>query len=200
MMVEFFFDCSSPWTYLGFDSMERLQDQTGVEVDWRPILVGGVFNAINESVYEQRSNPVPAKLAYARKDLQDWARRQGLTIGHPTIFPVNSARAMRACIAAGLSGQLPIFARAVFDAYWNRDEDISQPAVLAAIADRVKLDAHDLLSRADSEAIRTMLRSNTSELIDRGGFGSPTIFLGDDMYFGNDRMVLVRDAIGRRPA
>ena len=93
--LEFFFDCSSPWTYLAFDRIEMLATEVGAELIWRPILVGGVFNAVNRSVYEQRSSPVPAKLHYAIKDLQDWARKYGLHIGAPPVFPVNSVQAMR---------------------------------------------------------------------------------------------------------
>ena len=80
--LEFFFDCSSPWTYLAFNEIEGLAADTGADLVWKPILVGGVFNTINASVYEQRANPVPTKLRYYGKDLQDWAARAGLRIGH----------------------------------------------------------------------------------------------------------------------
>ena len=81
--LEFFFDCSSPWTYLAFHRIEDICRETGAELVWRPILVGGVFNAVNASVYEQRANPVPAKARYYAKDLRDWARSYGLRIGQP---------------------------------------------------------------------------------------------------------------------
>ncbi len=74
MQVEFFFDCSSPWTYLAYSRIETVCSQAAAELIWRPILVGGVFNSVNRAVYEQRANPVPAKAAYYQKDLQDWAR------------------------------------------------------------------------------------------------------------------------------
>ena len=94
-ILEFFFDCSSPWTYLAFERVEGVCAETGAELVWRPILVGGVFNEVNPSVYEQRSNPVPAKARYYAKDLRDWCRYQGLDIGQPPVFPVNSVKAMR---------------------------------------------------------------------------------------------------------
>ncbi len=96
MTVEFFFDCSSPWTYLGFHRMVAKAQESGVTVTWRPILVGGVFNAINPSVQHSRDHPVAAKQNYQRKDIADWARHYGLSIKWvPAVFPVNSVKAMR---------------------------------------------------------------------------------------------------------
>jgi len=194
--LEFFFDCGSPWTYLAFHKIEEVAGEAGAALEWRPILVGGVFNAVNESVYAQRANPVPAKARWWAKDLQDWARLYGLTIGWPSIFPVNSVAAMRGCLVAEQQDALPAFARAVFEAYWGEDRDISQQSELAAIANAVGLDGRDLVTRIARPEVKQSLRANTDELISRGGFGSPTMFVdGDDMYFGNDRLPLVRNAL-----
>jgi 2-hydroxychromene-2-carboxylate isomerase len=197
-MIEFFFDCSSPWTWLGFESIQPLATEAGVAIAWRPILVGGVFNAVNDSVYEGRRNPVPAKARYMGKDLRDWARLQGLEIRFPpSVFPVNSVKAMRACCWLG-QDCVP-FARAVFRAYWTEDRDIAQDAVLAEVARAAGVDADALFAAMADDAVKAQLRANTDELIARGGFGSPTIFVGgDDMYFGNDRMPLIHAAIARR--
>lgn len=196
--VEMFFDCSSPWTYLAFENLQPLAAELGARIIWRPFLVGGVFNTINPSVYQSRATPVPAKARHMLKDVQDWARASGLKINFPpTVFPVNSVKAMRACLVVEPEGQLVPFARAVFQAYWSDDKDISQDAVLSAICERVGVDA-DVLERAASPEIKDRLRANTDELVARGGFGSPTMFVdGDDMYFGNDRMELVRAALTR---
>jgi 2-hydroxychromene-2-carboxylate isomerase len=194
--LEFFFDCSSPWTYLAFERIEEVAEEAAAELIWRPILVGGVFNQVNQSVYEQRAAPVPAKARYHAKDLQDWARLYGLRIGWPSVFPVNSVKAMRGCLAADETDCLPDFARAVFEAYWGGDRDISQDAVLAGVAAEVGLDAQALLARIAEPELKAKLRANTDELIQRGGFGSPTMFVnGDDLYFGNDRLPLVRRAL-----
>jgi 2-hydroxychromene-2-carboxylate isomerase len=197
-MIEFFFDCSSPWTWLGFESVQPLAAELGVEIIWRPILVGGVFNAVNDSVYEGRKNPVPAKARYMGKDLQDWARLQGLAITFPPqVFPVNSVKVMRACCWLG-QDCVP-FARAAFYAYWTEDRDISQDPVIADVAAEAGADAAALFAAIATDPIKAQLRRNTDELIARGGFGSPTIFVGgDDMYFGNDRMPLVRAGVMRR--
>ena len=201
MRIDFYFDCSSPWTYLGFHRMEALASELDVAVNWRPILVGGVFNAVNPSVQASRDHPVPPKAAYLAKDLADWARHTGLAITwHPTVFPVNSVKAMRGCVTLAEEGKLPAFARAVFETYWGEDRDISQDDVLAEVAARVGVDGEELLVATARDEIKAALRANTEELIQRGGFGSPTIFVDDEMYFGNDRIPLVREAILARRA
>jgi 2-hydroxychromene-2-carboxylate isomerase len=198
--LECFFDCSSPWSYFAFESLLRMQDEIGVTIRWRPFLVGGVFNAVNPSVYNSRDQPVPAKSAYARKDQQDWAGYLGLPIHYrPTVFPVNSVKAMRACIVLEANDKLVRFAREVFKAYWTDDQDISKIPVLAEICRRLDIDPETLFAAIEQQPVKDVLRANTQEAIDRGSFGSPTIFVGgDDMYFGNDRMPLIRDAVLRR--
>jgi 2-hydroxychromene-2-carboxylate isomerase len=198
--LECFFDCSSPWTYFAFESLLRMQDEIGVTIQWHPFLVGGVFNAVNPSVYNSRDAPVPAKAAYNKKDQQDWARYLGLPVLYrPTVFPVNSVKAMRACIVLEPEGKLVPFARAAFKAYWTDDKDISQVPVLTEIFLALGIDAGNLLAAIDRQPVKDALRANTQEAIDRGSFGSPTIFVGgDDMYFGNDRMPLIKDAVLRR--
>ncbi len=199
--LEFFFDCSSPWTYLAFHGIEPLAAETRADLVWRPILVGGVFNTVNGSVYEQRANPVRPKLRYYGKDLRDWARHAGIEIGSPPVFPVNSVKAMRGCFVALEEGALPRYARAVFEAYWGRLEDISQNEVLAGIVEGIGLDRASFFERIADPACKQQLRETTDELIERGGFGSPTMFVdGEDMYFGNDRLVLVREALLRARA
>jgi 2-hydroxychromene-2-carboxylate isomerase len=199
-MIEFFFDCSSPWTWLAFHNLQPMARELGVEVHWRPVLVGGIFNAVNPSVYEFRERGVPAKQAYLKKDLQDWAHKAGLTIKFPpTVFPVNSVKAMRGCILMDDEGKLVPFATAVFEAYWTHDQDISQDPVLAGLCERVGVEPGRFLEGIARPEIKARLKANTDEVIARGGFGSPTIFVGgDDMYFGNDRLGLVRDAVLRR--
>ncbi|HEX3576037.1 MAG TPA: 2-hydroxychromene-2-carboxylate isomerase [Rhodopila sp.] len=198
--LECFFDCSSPWTYFAFESLLRMQDEIGVTIQWRPFLVGGVFNAVNQSVYNSRDTPVPAKSAYGKKDQQDWARYLGLPILYrPSVFPVNSVKAMRACIVLDAEEKLVQFARATFKAYWTDDKDISQIPVLTGICAELGIDAAKLLAAIEQQPVKDRLRANTQEAIDRGSFGSPTIFVGgDDMYFGNDRIPLIKDAVLRR--
>jgi 2-hydroxychromene-2-carboxylate isomerase len=196
MQLEFFFDCSSPWTYLAFAGIQPLAVRVGVGIEWKPILVGGVFNSVNPEVYSARANPNPRRMDYMRKDLQDWARLYGLEIGWPAVFPVNSVKAMRGVLVAEESGLLVPYAQAVFERYWRDLQDISSDEVVADIARSVGLDERAFMAAIAGPACKEQLRANTEELIERGGFGSPTMFVnGTDMYFGNDRLVLVEHAL-----
>ena len=197
LQLECFFDCSSPWTYLGFHNIQPLAAGLGVEITWRPILVGGLFNTINPSVYASRKNPVPAKQTYMHKDLQDWARYSGINIRWPmSIFPINSVKAMRGCIAADRQGKLVPYARGVFEAYWGLDRDITQDDLLAEIALTAGLDPNEISTAIGSDKIKAELKANGEDLAQRGGYGSPTFFVnGDDMYFGNDRIPLIHSSL-----
>jgi 2-hydroxychromene-2-carboxylate isomerase len=195
--LEFYFDCSSPWTYLAFHNVQPMAREIGAQIAWKPILVGGIFNTVNKTVYESREKPHPVKSRYYKKDLQDWARHSGLKIGMPPVFPVNSVKAMRGAFVALEHGILPQYARAVFEAYWGELQDISQDDVLRTIVQKVGLDADEFFAKIAQAPYKDRLRANTEDVIARGGFGSPTMFVGDDMYFGNDRLPLVRDALLR---
>ncbi|HJW39929.1 MAG TPA: 2-hydroxychromene-2-carboxylate isomerase [Rhizomicrobium sp.] len=197
--LEFFFDCSSPWTYLAFTRIQPVVARTGATIVWKPILVGGVFNAVNRDVYERRANPDPRKARYSAKDLQDWAKFTGLKIVMPPpVFPVKATAAMRCALAAQEEDKMVDYARACFESYWSDGEDISQTEVLKAMCAKAGLDAGRILARSQTEEIKNRLRANTDEVIARGGFGSPTMFVDrDDMYFGNDRMELVEAALRR---
>jgi len=194
--IEFYFDCSSPWTYLAFHAVQPLAKELGAEIAWKPILVGGVFNAVNQTVYDSRSKPNPLKASYMLKDLADWAKLYGLTIVFPpTVFPVNSVKCMRGAFAALDEGKLIPYATAAFEAYWSDDRDISREDVLADIAAKAGLERQRFFSSIESDTYKARLRASTDELIKRGGFGSPTMFVGDSMFFGNDRLPLVRAAV-----
>tara|TARA_R110002110_G_scaffold240244_1_gene456405 strand:- start:52345 stop:52983 length:639 start_codon:yes stop_codon:yes gene_type:complete len=193
-LLECFYDCSSPWTYLAFHRLQPLSARLDVPVHWRPILVGGVFNAVNKDLYAAREGMFnnPRRLRHYQKDLADWAEFCGLRINHPDVFPVNSARAMRGALYAGDQDLLVPWSEAVFAAYWGDNRDISRPEVLADIAAAVGLNPDALLAATTDQAYKDRLRANTDELVARGGYGSPTLFIqGDDMYFGNDRLPLV---------
>ncbi len=198
--VECFFDCSSPWTYFAVHSLLELRKEIGVTIAFRPHLVGGVFNAVNPSVHNSREKPVVPKAAYNKKDQIDWARFLGIKMHYrPSVFPVNSVKAMRGCCWLEGTERLEPFMMATFDAYWGNDKDISKDDVLAGICQKAGIGVDEFTAAINDQVNKDRLRNNTQELIDRGGFGSPTIFVGgDDMYFGNDRMPLIKDAVLRR--
>ncbi len=196
--LEFFFDISSPWTYLAFHRIEAFAEDVGAEIVWKPFLLGGVFNAINPSVYQRRDNPIPVKDAYYKKDMADWARYEGVVLASPSVFPLNSVRAMRGCFVALAHDKLPAYARACFEAYWRDGKDISKPEILGPVAASAGLDEQTFLGAINEETVKQRLFGATDEAIERGVFGSPTFFVnGDDMYFGNDRLELIRAAIKR---
>ncbi len=196
--VEFFFDLSSPWTRLAFHNIQPILAETGAGVTWRPFLVGGVFNAVNPSVYQGRENPDAPKMRNTWVWLKDWARLAGLPMNFPSPHhPVKSVHAMRFCCALEVDQAVLVrFAEAAFDAYFNHERNLDDPAVLADVADRCGLDGAALAQQSQSDEVKQRLRVNTQEAIDRGAFGSPTIFVdGTRMFFGNDQLPLVRQAL-----
>tara|TARA_B100000029_G_scaffold516636_1_gene632018 strand:- start:872 stop:1483 length:612 start_codon:yes stop_codon:yes gene_type:complete len=195
--IEFYFDCSSPWTYLAFTEILSLSQRNDLEIEWKPVLVGGVFNTVNQDVYEFRKKPNPLKLNYSNDDLHLWSKVRGISISFPKVFPVNSVKAMRGCLFAKKENQLVEFANNVFQAYWSEGQDISQENLLFDIADNSNLDTEEFKKFIASQEAKDLLIKNTDELIRRGGFGSPTFFYKEQMFFGNDRLHLLEEVIKR---
>jgi 2-hydroxychromene-2-carboxylate isomerase len=198
--VEFFFDLSSPWTYLAFTNLWPMLNRTGTQAQLRPILVGGVFNAVNPSVYAAREMTDNRKLAHSWKVLKDWAALAGVEMNFPSQWhPAKSVNALRfACALEEDQAALRAFANAAFESYFGSQENLDDPAVLAAVADSIGLNSAALLAAAQTDAVKARLRANTEEVIARGGYGSPTIFVdGTDMYFGNDQLPLIEAALKR---
>jgi 2-hydroxychromene-2-carboxylate isomerase len=155
-----------------------------------------VFNAVNQTVYDSRAKPNPLKQTYMLKDLAAWARLYGLAITFPpTVFPVNSVKCMRGAFVALDEGKLVPYANAAFAAYWGADRDLAKEEVLAEIAAQAGLERQRFFAAIETDGCKRRLRANTDELIARGGFGSPTMFVGGEMFFGNDRLPLVRAAL-----
>lgn len=193
--VTWYYDYSSPYTYLASTRIQGLCDRLGYTLAWKPVLVGGIFNAVNQSVYEARATP--AKARYGAKDVTDWARHYGIPFRFPSVFPVNSVKALRGALMALDAGVIAEYSRRVFSAYWAEDRDIADDGVLAGIAGEAGLDVKAFTGWTGAPEAKEKLRALTQEAMDRGVFGSPTFFLDDDMYFGNDRLVLLEDAMKR---
>jgi len=195
--VEFFYDLSSPWTYLAFNNIQPILAETCANVRWRPFLVGGVFNAVNPRVYQARAEPMDPKIVHNYRWLHEWARLAGLPLVFPTAHhPVKSVLAMRACcVLEADQPALHQFSKAAFDAYFAWGENIDEPGVIRTIADECGLDGASLISGVAEQLVKNQLRSNTEEAIARGAYGSPTILIGNALYFGNDQLPLVRAAL-----
>lgn len=196
--IEFFFDLSSPWTRLAFHNIQPIVRETGASIIWRPFLVGGVFNVVNPTVYASRAEADNPKHRNTFKWLKDWARLADVPMNFPSSHhPLKSVRAMRACCALeDDQAALFRFAEAAFDAYFRSQMNLDDAEVLARVADGAGFDGAALLRRSEEDEIKSRLRANTQAVIDRGGFGSPSIFVNKtDLYFGNDQLPIVRLAI-----
>jgi 2-hydroxychromene-2-carboxylate isomerase len=198
--IEFFYDLSSPWTYLAFTSLSGVTARTGASATLRPILVGGVFNAVNPAVYAAREQADNRRLQHSWKVLKDWAKLAGVEMNFPSQYhPAKSVHAMRMCCA--LADDMPAltaFTKAAYESYFGAQENLDDPDVLVAVADGVGLDGKAIRAASTTDSVKALLRANTDELIARGGYGSPTIFVDrDDMYFGNDQLPLVEAALKR---
>ena len=158
-----------------------------------------MFNAVNPAVYQRRLNPVIPKRDYQYRDVQEYARLANLRIAFPQkLFPVNSLKVMRGCVWLQSRGRMVPFAKAAFEAYWGREEDLFDDGVLAKICALCGVDFEEFKTGIASEETKSRLRANTDELIRRGGFGTPTMFVGGEMFWGNDRLAFVRAAVLRR--
>lgn len=198
--LEFFFDLSSPWTYLAFTNVQGVVQRTGASITYRPILVGGVFNAVNPAVYAAREQADNRRLMHSWKVLNDWAALAGVEMNFPSQFhPAKSVNAMRmACALEDDQAAIVTFARGAFESFFGAQQNLDDPDVLVAVATKAGLDGGAIREASISDHNKARLRANTDELIARGGYGSPTMFVGKtDMYFGNDQLPLVEAALTR---
>ncbi len=189
--LEFFYDFVSPYSYLASTRVEAEAARVGGTVRFRPFLLGGVFNATgNRAPIE-----TPAKGRHLATDLGRWARRLGVPFAWPAKFPVLTVLPLRAAFAAEKAGVLVPFTHAVYRAYWAEGKDISDGAVVAAVATAAGLDGAALVAAAPG--YKEALKASTQEAVDRGSYGAPTFFLGDEMFVGNDRLDFAIEALAR---
>jgi 2-hydroxychromene-2-carboxylate isomerase len=190
--VDFWFDYSSPFTYLG---SERVEDYFGDFARWRPMLLGGLFKKVGQ-VDVPLFAMTEAKRRHAMQDLVRQAARAKARFQFPARFPMNTVLALRATLAAEeLAGPLRMreLAHRIFRAFWADDRDISDPAVVAAIAGDAGFDGAALIARAGEQAIKDRLRANTDEAAEAGAFGAPTFVVHGEqpaLYWGADRIEL----------
>jgi 2-hydroxychromene-2-carboxylate isomerase len=191
--VDFFFDLSSPYSYMAATQLDGLAARTGAQVDWRPMVLGAVFKETGNRM----PATVAAKASYMVQDLGRWARQYGVGFRMTSRFPVNAIRAMRLVLVAARAGQASAAALAAFRALWVDDRDITADAELRAIAATVGLAPDAALAAIEEPAIKDQLRANTDEAIRRGAFGAPALFVGEELFWGNDRLHHVEAALAR---
>ncbi len=189
---EFYFDFGSPATYLAHTQMPGLAQRSGAEIVYKPMLLGGVFKLTGN----QSPVTVPAKGAYLRShDLPRFIRRYGVSFTLPKGFPVNTLHLMRGAVAAVEDGCLEVYVDAVFRAMWAEARDMADPEVVGGVLGEAGLDAARFAGRIGDEAVKQKLKAETEAVVGRGAFGAPTFFVGDQMFFGQDRLDFVEEAL-----
>jgi 2-hydroxychromene-2-carboxylate isomerase len=191
--VEFFFDVGSPYTYLAYHQLPKIAQARGAEIVWRPILLGGVFQATgNHSPVE-----VPAKGKHLTVDLQRWARQFGVAMQMNPHFPINTLALMRGAVAMQMQGadELQRYLAAIFGAMFEQPRNLNLPAEIGAVLQQAGFDPAAFLAAINDQAVKDKLKSDTAEAVARGVFGAPTFFVGDEMYWGQDRLHFVDHAL-----
>lgn len=184
--VEFFYDYGSPYSYLADSRLAGLKTRTGAEIVYRPMLLGGVFKATgNQSPFVE---PVLAKRRYFSTELQRCVRQLAVPFQSNPHFPINTLGLMRAAHAARALGVFEPFHRAIYSAFWTASEELGNPEVVADVLDRAGLKGREIVDAAQGDEAKAALRAVTQEAVERGVFGAPTFFIGEEMFFGNDRM------------
>ena len=195
--VEFFYCSSCPWTYLAFARLVEAVTRTGAAIVYRPILAAWIDQRGEAEFARSLAHANPRVAAYSRKDLQDWARFCGVSIAVTEPGSRTPEWAQRGAVAAIEAGRAKPYIEAVFRACFTEARDLADRAVILEIAAGCGLSGADFEARLASDDIADTIRRNTGELVDRGGFASPTMFVAGGMYFGHDRMPLVEAALLR---
>jgi 2-hydroxychromene-2-carboxylate isomerase len=192
MDLDFYFDFGSPASYLAYKRLRQLESEYDLTVHWLPMLLGGVFKATGNV----SPVTVAAKGNYmVNQDFPRFAKRYSVPMQFNPHFPINTLNLMRAAIAAQQLGCFDAYADAIFDAMWQEQLDLGQVDVVVKTLQKAGLDAMALLELTQSDAIKQTLIANTNQAVDRGVFGAPTMFVGEEMYFGQDRLDFVQAAI-----
>jgi 2-hydroxychromene-2-carboxylate isomerase len=199
--VEFHFDFGSPNAYLSHLVIPEIEQRTGAVFDYVPVLLGGVFKLTGNRSPAESLAGIKNKPEYEKLETRRFIERHGVTTFRSNpFFPVNTLVLMRAAVAAR---RLGVFDRYVDQVYWHMWSDpkkLDDPAVLRAAFKESDLDVDQLLALAQTQDVKDELFENTQRSVDRGTFGSPTFFVGEQIYFGKDRLRDVDEAINRAAA
>lgn len=191
--VEFWFDVGSPAAYLAWTQLPGIARETGAEVAYRPFLLGGVFQATgNKSPME-----VPAKGRYMQDDLARFAARYGVAFRHNPHFPINTLALMRGAVGLQMRepGRLDAYLDAVFRAIWVDGQAMNDASVVAGVLQQAGFDPQQFAELAADPVVKEQLKAVTQEAVARGVFGAPTFFVGQRMFWGQDRIDFVKEAL-----
>ena len=189
--VEFLFDFGSPTSYLAYKQLPKIAARHGARIVWTPILLGAVFKATGNS------SPVmvPAKARYMNADLARFAKRYGVVLNFNTHFPVNTLPLMRGAVAYQPTNQFDIYVNAVFDAMWAHPRNLNDQGEIAHVMRDIGIDPGDFVARIERSEVKEKLKANTEGAVARGAFGAPTFFVNGEMFFGQDRLDFVEEAL-----
>lgn len=192
--VEFVFDFGSPNAYLAHKVIPAIERRTGARFEYVPCLLGGIFKATgNQSPMSAFAN-VKNKLAYDRLEMDRFVKRHGLAAfrWNPH-FPVNTLTIMRGAVAAQMDGELARYVDAMFRGMWEEGRKLDDPAVIAETLAAAGFDPARFQARVQDPAVKDRLAANTARAVERGAFGAPTFFIGDEMWFGKERLRDIED-------
>lgn len=191
--VEFFFDFGSPTAYLAYTQLPRIAAECGAELVWRPMLLGGVFKATGNA----SPVTVPAKGRWMNDDIARWARRHGVRFAFNPHFPINTLTLMRGAVGVQLRDpeRFGAYVDAVYRAMWESPRNLGDPQVLAEVLAGAGFDPQAFAALVADPEVKAALVAHTDEAVARGVFGAPTMFVGDRMFFGQDRLDFVREAL-----
>jgi len=189
--IEFYFDFGSPTAYLAFTQLQLIAEKNKINLEYYPILLGGVFKATG-------NNPpasVPAKGKYMMVDLQRFADKYKVPYKRNPYFPVNTLSLMRGAVSYQEDGDFLKYVNVMFKNMWIEPKNLNDDEVLKKVLIDNNFDADDFIKRISNQNIKNKLISNTENAVKKGAFGAPTIFVGDEMFFGQDRMEFIEDYI-----
>ncbi|WP_223483865.1 2-hydroxychromene-2-carboxylate isomerase [Pseudomonas sp. A-RE-19] len=191
--VEFFFDLGSPATYLAYTQLPKICEQTNSQLIYRPMLLGGVFKATGNA----SPITIPAKGRYMFQDLDRYARRYGVLLKFNPHFPINTLLLMRAVTGMQLRHpeRFQALIDCLFQALWVEGHSLDDPATVAAVLTQNGFDPNEVLALTADEAVKAALKENTEDAVQRGVFGAPSMFVGDQLFFGQDRLDFVLEAL-----
>ncbi|MEH6565804.1 MAG: 2-hydroxychromene-2-carboxylate isomerase [Halopseudomonas sp.] len=188
--IEFYFDVGSPASYLAWTQLDALAERTGASIELKPMLLGGVFMATGNS----SPATVPAKGAHSRIDMQRYAQRYGVTLNQNPFFPINTLQLMRGATAYLGTADFDRYLKTIFTAMWIDELDMGQPDVVGKVLAKGGFDPAEVMAKVSDPAVKEKLKAITEEAVKRGVFGAPTFFVGDEMFFGQDRLEWVEAA------
>ena len=191
--IEFYFDFASPTTFLAFYRLKEIAEKYNAEIDYKGVLLGGVFKATGNS------SPVlvPAKARYMNIDLARFAKRYDIDYALNPFFPINTLPLMRGYYAAKELGLGDKYMQETFDRMWKQKANFSKPEALAELVKDLGIDETEFANLVGSDSIKNQLKETTEELVKRGGYGVPTMFQGDEMYFGQDRLDFIEEELAK---